>query len=460
MMIPTATILVAYGRSEAASHDDFTNLTNQLSAKIEQPVFACVLDAGERPLIQTVAQALRGGAVRLVIIPLFLSPHEYQSNAIAEAVTFASRRWPFLQFHLSPPIAWESWVQMVDNLDLTGLENLSGLALILTIQNDVPEVNSDLAKLARLVYEANDVSWVELAFVGENGRPVLTDKIAELKALGAESILVLPWVLFAGTAVSEINKIVEGTSETAFLPHLAAQSALLDLLIAQYELALADRSLLPISWEEIERQMTAELNTHDKSKFGEPAPDEDDYLALTAKINAILPPRYQDNLDGVSSAPMDAADLVFADDGQVAWDEIFGFDDPDSPFCELALAGGPSHRGELLAAVTAESCAQEIGKYRAVVSEIERGIQMVTGLPTLKSETRGWVGVQCANDAMAIWLVRAIIVENVMVRREGDVLYLPAGAEFTLKNEIKSIVTVVTKTCHYWQEHQTRRMVL
>ena len=460
MMIPTATILVSYGRSEAASHNDFTNLANQLSAKIEQPVFACALDAGERPLIQTVAQALRGGAVRLVIIPLFLSPYQYQSNAISEAVTFASRRWPFLQFHLSSPIAWESWVQMVDNLDLTGLENLSGVALILAAQNDVPEVNSDLAKLARLIYEEQNFGWVELAFVGENGRPALTDKMAELKALGVESILVLPWVLFAGTAVSEMNKIVEGDSETAVLLHLAAQSALLDLLVAQYELALADRSLLPISWEEIERQMTAELNTHDKSKFGEPTPDEDDYLALTAKINAILPPHYRDNLDGVSSAPMAAADLVFADDGQVAWDEIFGFDDPDSPFCELALAGGPSHRGELLAAVTAESCAQEIGKYRAVVSEIERGIQMVTGLPTLKSETLGWVGVQCANDAMAIWLVRAIIVENVMVRREGDVLYLPAGAEFTLKNEIKSIVTVVAKTCHYWQEHQTRRMVL
>jgi sirohydrochlorin cobaltochelatase len=54
---------------------------------------------------------------------------------------------------------------------------------------------------------------------------------------------------------------------------------------------------------------------------------------------------------------------------------------------------------------------------------------------------------------MAIWLVRAIIVENVMVRREEDVLYLPAGPHFTLKNEIKSIVTVVAKTCHYWTEH-------
>ena len=58
---------------------------------------------------------------------------------------------------------------------------------------------------------------------------------------------------------------------------------------------------------------------------------------------------------------------------------------------------------------------------------------------------------------MAIWLVRAIIVENVMARREGRVLYLPAGPRFTLDGEIKSIVTAVAKTHHYWIEHAATR---
>jgi sirohydrochlorin cobaltochelatase len=116
---------------------------------------------------------------------------------------------------------------------------------------------------------------------------------------------------------------------------------------------------------------------------------------------------------------------------------------PNSPFCELALAGGPSHRGELLEAVTAEACQKEIGKYAAVVAEIERGIQMITGLPTVKSATTGWVGVGCDSEEMAIWLVR----------REGNVLFLPAAPHFTLKDQIKSIVTVTAKTWHYWNEH-------
>jgi len=122
-------------------------------------------------------------------------------------------------------------------------------------------------------------------------------------------------------------------------------------------------------------------------------------------------------------------------------------------FCDLALAGGPPHRGTLLEAVPAAEAHAELLKYQAVVAEIERGLQLVTGLPVARSQTLGWVGVRCDSEEMAIWLMRAIIVENVMVRRQDDVLFLPAGPEFTLQREIKNVVTVVAKTCHYWTAH-------
>ena len=54
---------------------------------------------------------------------------------------------------------------------------------------------------------------------------------------------------------------------------------------------------------------------------------------------------------------------------------------------------------------------------------------------------------------MALWILRAIVVENVCVRREGNVVYLPAGPAFCLDKEIKNVITVVAKTHHYWTEH-------
>jgi sirohydrochlorin cobaltochelatase len=54
---------------------------------------------------------------------------------------------------------------------------------------------------------------------------------------------------------------------------------------------------------------------------------------------------------------------------------------------------------------------------------------------------------------MALWLVRAIVVENVTVRREGATLWFPAGPHFRLERESTNVITVVAKTVHYWQEH-------
>ena len=171
------------------------------------------------------------------------------------------------------------------------------------------------------------------------------------------------------------------------------------------------------------------------------------------KVNALLPPRYQGRFEDVSSAPMSAAGLVFDEEGNVAWDRIWGADDPNQPFCELAIAGGPSHRGTLLEPVMPEEAVSDLDRYGYVLQELARGITMVTGRSVVISRTPGWIGVQCDGEEMAIWLLRGIIVENVIVRREGSVLYLPASPKYSLPGEIKNVVTACAKVFHYWNEH-------
>jgi sirohydrochlorin cobaltochelatase len=126
-------------------------------------------------------------------------------------------------------------------------------------------------------------------------------------------------------------------------------------------------------------------------------------------------------------------------------------------FCELALAGGPPHRGTLLEAVSPDEVLADPERHAEVLAELARGLRMVTGLEAVLDGPRGWIGLRCDDEEMAIWLMRAIVVENIMVRREGAVLFLPAGPRFTLEGEIKNVVTAVAKTHHYWVEHQAAR---
>lgn len=164
-------------------------------------------------------------------------------------------------------------------------------------------------------------------------------------------------------------------------------------------------------------------------------------------VTEILPPRYQDPGQAVSAAPMKAVELAYDTTGEVAWGEMW------EGFCELALAGGAPHRGTLLEPVhEAAILLDPVGQNR-VLTEMERGLRQVTDLDVVRSEVPGWIGVVCTSDEMAIWMLRAIVVENVSVRREGGVLWFPAGPNFRLDKEIRNVITVAAKTNHYWQEH-------
>jgi sirohydrochlorin cobaltochelatase len=166
---------------------------------------------------------------------------------------------------------------------------------------------------------------------------------------------------------------------------------------------------------------------------------------IEARVRTLVPAIYDDG--GVEPVSMGSAGLKFGADGRVAWDEIWG------SFCDLAMAGGPPHRGTILEPGGRVEIAEQGERYREVVAEICRGIGMVTGLHAEPSEDAGWVKMYCTSAAMAGWLARAIVMENVCARYKGLVLYLPAGPGYRLEKEIKNVVTAVAKTTHYWMEH-------
>lgn len=172
---------------------------------------------------------------------------------------------------------------------------------------------------------------------------------------------------------------------------------------------------------------------------------------LQRRLNLQLPSEYSGAEESVSPNSMGSASLYRDSEGNVPWDQLW------TSFCDLAMAGGPPHRGKLLESVDVERIRQSPEGYRNVVAELRRGIRLASGLETFESDSIGWVGVQCESDAMAAWLLRAILVENVIVRREGAKLFLPAGPDFRVEKEIKNVITSVAKTVHYWQSHLRSR---
>jgi hypothetical protein len=155
----------------------------------------------------------------------------------------------------------------------------------------------------------------------------------------------------------------------------------------------------------------------------------------------VFPQRSQDR-----AASMTAAPFVWREDGRPDWREMW------TSFCDLALHGGPPHRGASHALRGPRTTGAEAESEPAMVAEIRRGIRETTGL-FAEPQSPGWIAITCESRAMAEWLGAAIAPENVEVRVEGDRVLLPAGPRFRLDDEVKSIITVVAKTHHYWAMH-------
>jgi hypothetical protein len=149
-----------------------------------------------------------------------------------------------------------------------------------------------------------------------------------------------------------------------------------------------------------------------------------------------------------SGGAMSAAPFVWRDDGRPDWGAMW------TTFCELALYGGPPQRGPASrlrgpatpGAGAAPAIADEM------LAELRRGIWETTRLYA-EAAGPGWLAVTCDSPTMAAWLCATIILENVDARLDEDRLLLPAGPGYRLDDEVKSIITVLAKTHHYWQEH-------
>jgi sirohydrochlorin cobaltochelatase len=172
--------------------------------------------------------------------------------------------------------------------------------------------------------------------------------------------------------------------------------------------------------------------------------DEDGLADLRAWLRSRVKPTALTTFDPTTSAPMSSAPFELLEDGRPDWGAMW------TTFCELALYGGPPHRGEDSPVLSPADGAGPLAL--DLLDELQRGIFETTGLQADATEG-AWLAVRCDSKRMAAWMSAAIILENVDSRCDGGTLFLPAANGFELKNEIKSLITVVAKVNHYWQAH-------
>jgi sirohydrochlorin cobaltochelatase len=453
--VPLTILVSAVERGSGRALDA---LAGRLARRLGHEVAAWGPDTPLKDALAAIQARIERGTVRLVVLPLALGPVDRVHGAIVELVTAVRDRWPGVCVHRGAAPSPDDVARILGDRAREAIAagsreraTLGGTVVLLAAAGGAsPARNAELARLARLVYEAQRFAEVGYAFL-EPTPPRIGESIARWSRLGARALVVVPCTLVAGAERRRIGEEARRASRAEGIPVAVARSvsphpALIGALVRRHLEALQNDTVggvgAPRSVPYVRPELLLALrhaHRHDAGPLAE----------LEARMAAMLPPRYQDAGAAVSAAPMGAASLQRDADGTVAWDRVW------QGFCELALAGGPPHRGTLLEAPPREEVLAHPSRQAEVLRELARGIRATTQLDVLLDGAPGWIGVVCESEAMAIWLLRAIVVENVIARREGPVLYVPAGPRFSLEGEIKNVVTALAKTYHYWIEHIT-----
>ncbi len=462
-MTATALLLIGHGTDDAAGVAEYHQLAALVQQRLDCFVQPCFLELADPPIGQAIDACAQAGYERIVALPLLLGAAGHQKNDIPVALRQARLRWPHLTILYGAPLGVQYALLKALADRLAAAEAAAppfpraetALAVIGRGSSD-PDSNADVARMARLLWEGRGYARVLYGFYSVT-TPRVPETIDACIALGARRVIVIPYLLFTGRILQRIGTQVAAARqrypdrELLLTEHLGLHEGVVAAIEQRFHEAVAGQAAVNCDLCKYRRLLPGFT-----ADFGRPQSSDHEHglrgEAPVTPLTAILPPRYRGGRP-VSAAPMTAAPLVFDEHGQVAWDRVWGGDDPDNPFCELALAGGPPHRGTLLEPVDPATVHADPIGYQRVIAELARALTMVTDLPVKTDVTPGWIGLVCDSEEMAIWLLRAIIVENVSVRREDHVLLLPAGPQFRLEAEIKNVVTAVAKTYHYWKEH-------
>jgi sirohydrochlorin cobaltochelatase len=355
---------------------------------------------------------------------------------------WARTRWPATAFIQGQPtgsrehvVGWASR-QAQASLHAWSDGEPTATALLLVGDGATPGGHAEVCALARLLFEHHHYECVDAAFV-RDARPTIATGIERCHRLGARNIIVLPLSLLEGPFHEDVRVQTERLYEHRLPENVRIAAPLLTPTGAG---AVVHRRHIEALARWVNRRTDGCVPEHHHELADRAGHGDDD----------MLPARYRTG-QVVSAASMRSAPLVYDEHGRVAWDRVW------RTFCDLALAGGPPHRGTLLEPPSREDVLARPNDAARVVAEMARGLSLITRLPVLTDCAPGWVGLACADEEMAVWLLRAIVVENISVRREGTTLFLPAGPAYRIDKEIKNVITAVAKTHHYWTEHRTSR---
>jgi sirohydrochlorin cobaltochelatase len=226
-------MLCGHGSRDDEAIAEFEQLAAGIRAKLPAIDIATGYLEFARPTIRDGLETLKAsGAKRLLAIPGMLFAASHVKNDLPWEINSFAAANPALELRFGRELAIEPKLLRAAAERIAEAEQQAsraiprGETLLLVVgrgTND-PDANSNIAKLARLLWEGMGFGWAEAAFSGV-AYPLVEPALKRALGLGFRRIIVFPYFLFTGVLVKRIYAAAD---------RVAARHPEIELLNAPY----------------------------------------------------------------------------------------------------------------------------------------------------------------------------------------------------------------------------------
>ena len=211
-MTETAVLICGHGSRDPEAIAEFELLAAALRPRLPQFDFATGYLEFARPTIRDgLAELAARGARQILAIPgmLFAASHvkndlPWEMNAfIADNPGIDVRMARDLA--IDPKLLWAAAERIAAAApEPAAIPRTDTLLVVVGRGTNDPDANSNISKLARMLWEGMGFGWAEVAFSGV-AHPRVDAALARAARLGFPRIIVFPYFLFTGVLVKRIN---------------------------------------------------------------------------------------------------------------------------------------------------------------------------------------------------------------------------------------------------------------
>jgi sirohydrochlorin cobaltochelatase len=208
----TGVMVCGHGSRDAEAIREFQAMARALGGRLPQyPLESGFLEFA-RPVIRDGLEALKSQGVRRILaVPAMLFAAGHVKNDVPSEINEFARDNPGIELRFGRDLAIDPRMlraaaeRVEECLARAGASVARADTLLLVVgrgTND-PDANSNVSKVARMLWEGMGFGWAEAAYSGVTA-PLVDAALARAARLGFRRIVVFPYFLFTGVLVKRI----------------------------------------------------------------------------------------------------------------------------------------------------------------------------------------------------------------------------------------------------------------